>query len=492
MKKKHPSTDRSSERWAHFRFSVVGPLLAAPPERGELQGRLAELAVKKWRHPISGHWVRLGLSTIERWYYAARNESKNPVEILKRKIRADQGTHRSLSDGQRELLHGQYHEHPHWSYQLHRDNLVVLIEEQPELGKAPSYPSVLRYMKAHGLFKRSRRGPVHRPGAVQAELRFESREVRSYESAYVNALWHLDFHHGSLRVLLANGEWVYPLLLAILDDRSRLCCHAQWYLAQGAEELCHGLCQALEKRELPRALMHDNGSAMIAGETEQGLKRLSILQENTLPYSPYQNGKQETFWAQVEGRLLAMLEGEADLSLARLNETTLAWVEMEYNRTLHSQIARTPLQCYLKEKDVGRPCPSSEDLRLAFTTEVGRTQRRSDGTISLDAIRFEIPSRYGHLERLSVRYASWDRSRVHLCDPKTGVVLCRIYPLDKQKNAQGVRAPRAKPLVGPSSQSVKPSGMAPLLRKIMAQYAATGLPPAYLPKDQTSTDTDHE
>jgi hypothetical protein len=26
---------------------------------------------------------------------------------------------------------------------------------------------------------------------------------------------------------------------------SRLCCHGQWYLAEGAEELCHGLCQAL-------------------------------------------------------------------------------------------------------------------------------------------------------------------------------------------------------------------------------------------------------
>ena len=27
-------------------------------------------------------------------------------------------------------------------------------------------------------------------------------------------------------------------------------------------------------------------------------------------------------------------------------------------------------------------------------------------------------------------------------------------------------------------------GMAPLLRKIIAEYAATGLPPAYLPKDE--------
>jgi hypothetical protein len=58
---------RSHEQWARFRFSVIGPLLAAPPERGELQEQLKSLAAKKWHHPITGQWVQFGLSTIERW-----------------------------------------------------------------------------------------------------------------------------------------------------------------------------------------------------------------------------------------------------------------------------------------------------------------------------------------------------------------------------------------------------------------------------------------
>ena len=33
--------------------------------------------------------------------------------------------------------------------------------------------------------------------------------------------------------------------------------------------------------------------------------------------------------------------------------------------------------------------------------------------------------------------------------------------------------------------SPPPSGIAPLLRALMAEYAATGLPPAYLPKDES-------
>jgi hypothetical protein len=38
---------RSHERWARFRFSVIGALLAAPPDRGELQEQLEKLSSQK-------------------------------------------------------------------------------------------------------------------------------------------------------------------------------------------------------------------------------------------------------------------------------------------------------------------------------------------------------------------------------------------------------------------------------------------------------------
>jgi len=480
--KETPPTTRPHERWAHFRFSVIGPLLAAPPDRGQLQQQLRELATKKWRHPISGQWVVFGRSTIQRWYYRALRAKAGPVQALQRKIRSDHGQHPSVSPKLIELVTEQHRQHPSWSYQLHFDNLAVVVEQQPEAGPMPSYVSLLRCMKSHGLFKRPRRGPVHSPGAQAAERRYEAREIRSYESEYVNGLWHLDFHHGSLRVLRTDGQWAYPILLGILDDHSRLCCHLQWYLAEGAHQLCHGLGQAFQKRDLPRALLYDNGSAMIAAETEQGLTRLGVLFENTLPFCPFQNGKQEAFWNQIEGRLLPMLEGVADLTLDQLNEVSQPWVELEYNRKVHSEIGQTPLQRFLDHKNVAQPCPATEQLQLAFTTEARRTQRRSDGTLTLEGIRFEVPSRFGHLQELWLRYASWDLSTVHLADPKTGVILCRIYPVDKKKNAEGRRAPRASATSPPPP--LPAPGMAPLLKKILQQYAATGLPPAYLPQAQ--------
>jgi hypothetical protein len=476
-----PSHARTSERWARFRFGVVGQLLAAPPSPGELHQRLRALAAQSWRHPVTGRPVRFGLSTIERWYYAAR-DAKDPVQALARRLRSDQGTHPAISAQAAEWLTAQYRAHPSWSYQLHADNLAARPESDPALGPIPSYASVRRFLQTHGMFKCPRRGPAQSPGTRQAEARYEAREVRSYQSEHVNALWHLDFHHGSARVLLANGQWAYPLLLGILDDHSRLGCHAQWYLAEDTEALCHGLSQAIQKRSLPRALMSDNGSAMIAAETREGLQRLGILQELTLPRSPYQNGKQESWWNQIEGRLLPMLEGVPDLTLAQLNEATLAWLEVEYHRRPHSELdGRTPLQCFVEGRDVGRPAPDAEALRQAFTAEITRTQRRSDGTLSLLGRRFEIPSRYRHFARVQVRYASWDLSQVHLVDPHTGTLLSRLYPLDKARNADGHRA--AKPSLTEAPLPEPASGMAPLLQKILRQYATTGLPPAYLPKD---------
>lgn len=226
--------------------------------------------------------------------------------------------------------------------------------------------------------------------------------------------------------------------------------------------------------------MTDNGGPMIAAETEEGLLALSIIHETTLPYSPYQNGKQEVLWASVEGRLMAMLEGVEDLTLELLNTATQAWGELDYNQDVHAEIGTTPLRRFLDGHDAGRRSPSSQELRQAFRLQCRRTQRRSDGTVSIEGRRFEIPSRYRHLERVSVRYPRWDLRLMDMVDPRTGRILCRLHPQDKSRNADGKRR-----RIGPvSNETTAPrkAGMAPLLKKLMADYAATGLPPAYVPK----------
>jgi transposase InsO family protein len=486
-------TSRSTATlWARFRFSVVGSLLSSPPRRGELKAAIRLLAAKTWTHPVTGRDVQFAAVTIERWYYRARREKDDPVGVLRRAVRKDSGKV-SLPAAIAEYLFLQYREHPHWSYQLHYDNLLALVKNKASLGPLRSYSTVRRYMKAHGLVPGPRPSPKGRPGEARAAERRQTREIRSYEAEYVGSLWHLDFHHGSLKVLTHEGKWQRPLALGILDDHSRLCCHLQWYLSETAEDLVHGLSQAIQKRGLPRALLTDNGPAMVADEVTEGLVRLGIVHERTLPYSPYQNGKQESFWATLEGRLMEMLEGLAELSLDFLNEATQAWVEIEYNRTVHREISGSPVERFSKALDVLRSSPKASALRDAFRLEATRRQRQSDGTISLDGVRFEIPARYRHFSEMTVHYARWDLGRVDLVDPRTLTILAPIYPLDRTANADGHRSPVEADRTDMQADDSQPprDALPPLLKDILREYSATGMPPAYLPKTPRSNNHDH-
>jgi putative transposase len=478
--------NRVHERWAHFRFTVIGQLLAAPPGRGDLAGAIATLAERTWQHPISGNPTRFSFSAIERWYYLALKAKSDPVGSLRRKLRADAGRQPAMSGAVRQAIIAQYAAHKSWSVRLHHDNLLALAESKPDLLPLPSYATLRRFLKANGLNKRRRLTSRRTEGAERAEARFLNREVRSYEAEHVGGLVHLDAHYCSRKVLTPEGEWATPILFGVLDDRSRLACHLQWYLSETAEIVAHGLTQAFQKRGLPRASLSDNGPAMVAAEVVDGLTRLGVLQQTTLPYTPEANAKIEILWASVEGRLMAMLEHVADLSLARLNEATLAWVEGEYNRKVNSETGQTPVARFLAGPSVMRCCPDSAALRLAFTRTERRRQRKSDGTLVLEGRRFEVPDRYRHLSELEVRYASWDLSHVHLVDERSGTVLSRLFPQNKAQNASGIRRtrdPDAKE--PPAAPSVD---IPPLLQKLIDRQSDSGLPPAYLPMNERPKD----
>lgn len=216
------------------------------------------MAAKTGRHPLTGLDVRFGVSTFERWYDAAR-VAPDPVAVLRSRVRADRGAFPSVLPAARAALQAQYREHPGGTARLHCDNPAAT--RAGTATPVPSYPSVRRSLKAHGMVRRAtpKRDTA---GALAARDRLEQRAVRSFEVEHVSPLRHLDFHHGSRKVLTASGTWLTPLLFGVMDDRSRLVCHLQWYTQETAEVPVHGLPQAFMKRGPPRALMTDNGAAI--------------------------------------------------------------------------------------------------------------------------------------------------------------------------------------------------------------------------------------
>jgi hypothetical protein len=69
------------------------------------------------------------------------------------------------------------------------------------------------------------------------------------------------------------------------------------------------------------------------------------------------------------------------------------------------------------------------------------------------------------------------------------MILAPIYPLDKAANADGRRALMEPPALDVlTNESATDNGrngeLPPLLKQILQEYSATGLPPAYLPKTE--------
>lgn len=469
--------------WAEFRFQVIGQLLAAPPTaHGELRAELTALAARQWAHPVTGDKVQISVSTIERWLGKARRARTDTVEALTRKRRSDASGPRlpvKLADALTRL----HRDHPSWTAKLLFRNLVA-VAERDALPDCPSYQTVRRYLRSRGMVRQRRPRRLEREAERQARLTVEQRETRSYEASHVGGLWHLDFHHARRQIVAQDGALVTPIALAVIDDRSRLICHVQWYLGETTADLVHGFGQALMRRGLPRALMSDNGSAMTSAEFTEGLLRLGITHETTLRYSPHQNGKIESFWGVLEGQLMAMLDRKNDLTLDLLNRATLSWVEMDYHREIHSETKEAPSARFLAGPSELRPSPDSARLRDVFRTDEVRVQRKSDGTVTLGGVRFEVPDRLRHIQRLVVRYARWDLSKVDVVCEHSGQVQAPLYPLDKAKNADAKRRIRAAAVEKAPDLAARAEGeIAPHLAALMRQYTqTTGLPPAFIPQ----------
>ncbi len=481
------SNDKSTAQiLAEFRFSVVGSLLTQPPPYGEIKAAIRELAEKEWLHPIFKDYRKFAAGTIGRWYYTARKARIDSVAVLSTKSRSDTGTTRVLEEKWQKVLDDQYQQHKSWSWQIHADNLQKLIKDQEDYSyQVPSYDTVRRYMKSKGYFPIKRVRGDSRDNYNKSQNIKSNFERRSFDMPFVGSLFQFDFHtaKNERQVLTKSGQYITPIALGIIDNCSRLICHLQWYTNESAEELAHGLTQAILKRGMPRAVYSDNGSAMKSAEINQGLLRLGVQYLKTMDYSPEQNGKIERFWSTLEGRLMAMLENKKDLTLFDLNRYTTAWVEQEYNKKVHSEIKTSPFEKFINSKKVLRDSPTHHELVDVFRRETTRRQRQTDSTISVEGIRFEVPGAYKHMRRITIRYSHWEPTRVHMVDPQNGKEICQLFPENRVYNSSGERRVIHTDTSSISNPTEIKNEVAPLLEEMLQNMSETGLPLHFMHKE---------
>ena len=99
--------------------------------------------------------------------------------------------------------------------------------------------------------------------------------------------------------------------------------------------------------------------------------------------------------------------------------------------------------------------------------------------MTVERVRYQLPPPWRHLREVDLRGARWDLSGIDMVDGRTGDRICTLRPVDKSRNAEGVRRRTGRRAEDDDDRPA--TGPAPLLKRLQDEQDATGLPPAWLP-----------
>jgi putative transposase len=259
---------------------------------------------------------------------------------------------------------------------------VALEQERPDRTAAQVHqivvaagerPPTVRTLRTHfaraGLNVRADGGS---PGKVYG--RFEASER--------NELWTGDGLHGPL---LAGSSARRAVLLAFIDDHSRLLIGWRWGTGEDVFRLEAALRSGLMARGVPGAILVDRGSPFVSSQLLRAWTVLGVKLIHASPRAATTKGKIERLFRTVRDQFL--VEIDDGVELVELNRLFSAWLEVVYHRRVHTETGQTPIERF---DSAGAPqLPTSALLREAFLWSVQRTVTKT-ATVSLHRNSYEV------------------------------------------------------------------------------------------------------
>jgi transposase InsO family protein len=380
---------------ALFRYTLILPILREPVARARHQMR-KNLAAVIYEVPHSQR-RRLSVSTLARWERAYR---AGGFEALKPQPRSDRDQPRAVSP---ETL----------------DRAEALKREQP-FRSARSIATMLSLDQTNPipeaqLADRTLRRHLTKRGATAAQLLTAQRPkpYRRFERSAFGDLWQGDAMHGPWLPNPAQPDQQRQVFLfAFIDDHTRLAPHAQFYWNEQLPRLEDCFKRAILRYGLPLAVYVDQGKVYTAKHFNTLCATLGIQRILGTPYYPEGRGKVERFFQFVQADFLPELARAAVTSLADLNQSLLAWLEVVYHRKAHSEIGQAPLERFRHQPNAAARTVDPTALRQAF---LHRDQRKvtKTATISFQGNRYRVPD-YLRGQTLELRYDPLDLSQLEL------------------------------------------------------------------------------
>jgi len=218
---------------------------------------------------------------------------------------------------------------------------------------------------------------------VRADGRTAGKEVYGrFEASVRNELWTGDGLHGPV---LARAAARRAVLLAFIDDHSRLLVGWRWGTGEDVFRLEAALRSGLMSRGVPGAILVDRGSAFVSSQLLRACAVLGVKLIHASPRAATTKGKIERFFRTVRDQFL--VEIDDGVELAELNRLFSAWLEVVYHRRTHSETGLSPLARFDAAGVPALPTPAL--LREAFLWSQERTVTKT-ATVSLHGNRYEV------------------------------------------------------------------------------------------------------
>jgi transposase InsO family protein len=386
--------DKMIDQKALSRYEAIAPLLDDTIEAGELRRR--RMAVIE----------RSGLSerTVRRY---VENYKKRGLSGLADTPRSDKGKPKSIPAAVVDEAVRLREELPGRSVR----QIIEILEGERVIKPG----SVARTTLNDKLVKRGF-------GATRMRAMASSRPARRFARKGRNSLWQLDVKFGP--VIDGIGRKTKTFMLGILDDKTRMPMHAEWYSNQKLPILEDAFRKALLKYGKPKDILVDQGKIFVSKWFRRACAKLGIRHIAARPYSPQTKGKCEKFNQAVDS-FLRELSLEPACTLSELNRKFNIWLEEAYVHKPHSALAKectdpvtgalvkggalTPYQAYAQDPAKIRYATGAE-CREAFLWEETRRVDKT-GCVKLHGREYDVGAGLAGA-RVDIRYDPFDLSAV--------------------------------------------------------------------------------
>ncbi len=340
---------------------------------------------------------RISVATLRRWESRYR---QGGFEALKPQPRADQGQPRAVSAETLDRAEALKREQP---FRSARSIATILAKDNtspiPEAKLAP----------------RTLRRQLAQRGATSAQLLTEQRPkaYRRFERSAFGDLWQGDAMHGPYLPDPAQPDQPRQVFLfAFLDDHTRLIPHAQFYWNEQLPRMEDCFKRAVLRHGIPLAVYVDRGKVYTSKQFDTICASLGVQRILGTPYYPEGRGKIERFFQFVQADFLPELNRSEVTSLAQLNQSLLAWLEVVYHRHLNTETGQSPLERFRQQAHPTTRPVDPATLRQAF---LHRDQRKvaPTATVSFQGNRYRVPD-YLRGRTIELRYDPFDLSRLEL------------------------------------------------------------------------------